>query len=118
MIVVVGLKTVFLFFHLTINGFRIKLGRYRVPLSGFLLTGVPLSAYKQAHRILSDFFLTVVRYIWYSGMKISWFPHRPQIAAVRFPGTVEGFLATGPHLESCQSQLSFWVPVAPIALFA
>ena len=26
--------------------------------------------------------------------------HRPQIAAVRFPGTTEGFLSTGPGLES------------------
>ena len=44
--------------------------------------------------------------------------HCPEIAVVQIPGTVEGFSLTGPDLESYWSQLSFWVPVAPIDLFA
>ena len=41
----------------------------------------------------------------------------PQIAAVQSPGTAEGLLLNGHDLECYRSQLSFWVPVAPIALF-
>ena len=49
---------------------------------------------------------------------VSWTHHRPKIVTVRFLGTAEGFLLTGPELESCWYQLSFWVPVAPIGIFA